>query len=423
MATGKNSSAISSADHSKAARITPSAAAGFTADAEKLQNDPWGWWREQMPITDQWAYFDHAAVAPLSGPATEAIKRWGDQAACQGDTVWPQWSASLGRLRDATAVLLNCALAEICLIPNTTTGINIVAEGFPWQSGDNVILPDGEFPSNLFPWMNQQSKGVEVRMIPRRSATNGCGEVHVDDLIDAIDDSTRIIAVSWVGYSSGFRLDIDDLVRRAHEKGVLVFLDAIQGLGVFPLDLAQTPVDFLAADGHKWLLGPEGAGVAMIRRQHLELLRCTNVGWGSVKNSANFNAPTFALRDDATRFEPGSANMVGGTALAASMEIFLQIRRVHGNDAIQNQVVELIKSLDSQLRSLGATTELPTLTHQRSGILNFSVPGIDPSTFRERGLQKNVVTSCRGKGVRASVHAYNNDDDIARLVEVARSFC
>ncbi|MGB7325190.1 MAG: aminotransferase class V-fold PLP-dependent enzyme [Rubripirellula sp.] len=388
-----------------------------------MQNAPWEWWREQMPITGQWTYFDHAAVAPLSGPAAKAIDRWANQALRQGDTVWPQWSAGLGRLRDASAELLNCDLDEICLVPNTTTGINIVAEGFPWRSGDNVILPDGEFPSNLFPWMNQQSKGVEVRVVPRRAAANGCGEVHVDDLIDAIDESTKIIAVSWVGYSSGFRLDIDDLVRRAHEKGVLVFLDAIQGLGMFPLDLAQTRVDFLAADGHKWLLGPEGAGVAMIRRQHLDLLRCTNVGWGSVKNPANFNAPTFDLRDDATRFEPGSANMVGGAALAASMEIFLQIRRVHGTDAIQNRVVGLVESLDQQLRSLGVTTELPELAHQRSGILNFSVPGIDASAFRERGLEKNVVTSCRGTGVRASVHAYNNEDDLARLVEVARSFC
>ncbi len=422
MAMGNNDAAGASTAHSKAARITPRDAAGFGANDEKLRTDPWLWWRDQMPISRRWAYFDHAAVAPLSQPAAQQASLWIDQAANQGDTVWPSWAANLNRLRASTADLLGCEQAEICLIPNTTTGINIVAEGFPWQNGDNVIVPEGEFPSNLFPWMNQQAKGVDVRIVPRRHAMNGCAEVHVDDLIDAIDPSTKVISVSWVGFSSGFRIDIDSLVRRAHEKGVLVFLDAIQGLGMFPLDIAKTPVDFLAADGHKWLLGPEGAGVAMIRRPHFDRLRCSNVGWCSVKNSHNYNQPTLALRDDATRFEPGSANMIGGTALAASMEIFLSVRRVHGNDAIGRRVIGMVEELDAQLRRAGATTELPSQSNQRSGILNFSVPGVEPAKFRERVLAENVVTSCRGTGVRASVHAYNDAEDLERLVEVARSF-
>ena len=251
-----------------------------------------------MPVAQQWAYFDHAAVAPLSQPAVDAITQYTLQAANLGDTVWPQWAARIEHLRETVAGMIGAQKGEICMVPNTTTGINLVAEGWPWQKGDNVILPEGEFPSNLFPWLNQQSRGVEVRIVPRRRGQGGRGqggrgqeregEVCIDDLLEQVDDSTRMIAVSWVGYASGYRIDLDSLVHQAHQRGVLVFLDAIQGLGMFPLDLKKTPVDFLAADGHKWLLGPEGAGIAMIRSEHIDRLRCGNIGWGSVKNSHNY---------------------------------------------------------------------------------------------------------------------------------------
>ncbi len=393
-------------------------------DGVSVLTDPWVWWRRQMPIADQWAYFDHAAVAPLSRPAADAIRHWADQALNHGDTVWPEWSAGLGRLRGFAAELLNCDLGHVFLVPNTTTGINVVAEGWPWQPGDNVILPAGEFPSNLFPWLNQQAKGVEVRIVPLRGVDDDGhgGEVWVDDLIDRVDERTRIIAASWVGYASGFRLDIESLVRRAHQRGVLVFLDAIQGLGMYPLDLSKIPVDFVAADGHKWLLGPEGAGITMIRHEHLDRIRCLNVGWGSVKNSHNYSDPKLDLRDDARRFESGSPNMVGGAALAASMEIFLTVRRAHGETAIRDRVIELTEMLAEQLHVAGAVTSLARDRKHRSGILNFKIPGVAPAEFRERALEKKVVVSCRGGGIRASVHAYNDPDDIGRLIEVARSF-
>jgi selenocysteine lyase/cysteine desulfurase len=382
-----------------------------------VQSAPWQWLRAQMPVTEQWAYFDHAAVSPLSSPAVEAIETFAAEASQQGDTVWSQWASRCEELRQKFAELLNCDQGEICLVPNTTTGINVVAEGFPWESGDNIVLPDGEFPSNLFPWQNQESRGVEVRIVPRRD-----GAITVDDLMEHVDESTRIIAVSWVGYASGFRIDIDQLVRQAHQRGVLVFLDAIQGLGMYPLDLSSTPVDFLAADGHKWLLGPEGAGVAMIRREHLERLRCCYVGWGSVKNSHNYASPKFDLRKTAARFEPGSANMIGNAALAASVEMFCEIRRFHGPTAMGRRVVQLAEQLDQALQQLGVATRLPNDPQHRSGILTFDVPGMTPAEVRRRALEQKVVLSCRDGGVRASIHAYNNDDDLNRLTRVIADF-
>ena len=377
---------------------------------------PWQWWRSEMPIVDRWAYLDHAAVGPLTARAGAALRHFADQATSQGDTVWPQWSARLEQLRSGLAELITADREEICLLPNTTTGINLVAEGFPWQPGDSVVLPEGEFPSNLYPWLNQQSKGVDVRIVPRRD-----GQVLVDDLMSRVDGSTRIISVSWVGYASGYRLNLDELVEKAHRRGVLVFLDAIQGLGIYPLDVSQTPVDFLAADGHKWMLGPEGAGMGMIRREQLERLRCTNVGWNSVENAHLFSGSSFDIRGEAARFEAGSANMVGMSALAASVELFLEIRRQHGNQAIGERVIGLAETLDRMLGEIGVPTRLPADPQCRSGIVTFDVPETDPAAVRKEAMQRGVVVSCRGGGVRASIHAYNNEDDLARLVEAVQA--
>ena len=368
-----------------------------------------------MGIAPNWAYLDHAAVGPLSGPAMEAVQRFANQAAFQGDTVWPQWAAQIEVLRTDVADLLNADSAEICMIPNTTTGINLVAEGWPWNRGDNIVIPEDEFPGNLFPWMNQSNRGVELRVVPRRGE-----EVHVDDLIAQVDAHTRMIAVSWVGYASGFRIDVQSLVQKAHDLGVLVFLDAIQGLGMYDLDLQSTPVDFLAADGHKWMLGPEGSGVAMIRKEHLPKLRCGNVGWGSVKQSFNYAEPSFDLRDTASRYESGSANMVGIAALSASVKIFQRIRQLHGPHAIGNRVIELSTRLHQKLGEIGITSRLPSQQDHRSGIVTFQVPGCEPAEVRRQCLAENVVVSCRGGGIRASIHAYNDDSDLERLVNVVR---
>ena len=390
----------------------PTAADDKSAPDQELMSDPWTWWRRKMPITRSWAYLDHAAVGPLSQAACDALRQYADEAAQQGDTLWPTWAARTETLRKTTAELLSADRDEICFVPNTSTGINLVAEGFPWQPGESVVVPAGEFPSNLFPWQNQQIRGVQVRVVPR----DPNGQIDPDVLFEQVDDSTRIIALSWVGYASGFRVDIDTIVRRAHERGVLVFLDAIQGLGVFDLDVSRTPVDFLAADGHKWLLGPEGMGVAFIRRKHLETLRCTNVGWSSVRNTFNYDEPKLELRSSAARFEPGSANMAGAAALAASMQLFTTVRSAHGDAAIGDRVIGLASELSQRLVDAGISTRMPSLRQHQSGIVTFDVPGQDPAAVRQRALDQGCVVSCRDGGVRASVHAYNNREDLERLV-------
>jgi len=262
--------------------------------------------REEMPICEHWAYFDHAAVAPITKSAHNAIRHWSDQALGEGDVNWLQWSKGVERTRNSAARLIGATVEEIALIRSTTEGISFVAEGFPWQSGDNVVTLDNEFPSNCYPWLNLKSRGVETRRV-----STVAGGVDLDSLAQACDSRTRIVSVSWVGYVSGWRCDVAELAELAHSHGALLMLDAIQGLGVFPLDVRETDIDFLAADGHKWMLGPEGAGILYLKREHLDLLRPLQVGWNSVKQAHDFSHIKLDLKDSAARYEAGSQNMAG----------------------------------------------------------------------------------------------------------------
>lgn len=366
----------------------------------------WDRFRAQMPAARRWAYFDHAAVAPLSGPAQQTLARWAEDATTNGDAFYPAWMQQIEQLRGRAARLIGAQMEEIALVSNTTAGINLVAEGFPWQAGDNVVLPDNEFPSNQYPWLHLANRGVEVRRVPSEN-----GRLELDRLADACDRRTRIVSVSWVAYSSGWRHDLDRLAAMVHDRGALLFLDAIQGLGVFPLDVARTPVDFLAADGHKWLLGPEGAGVFFLRRQHLELLRPLGIGWNSVVREHDFDRIELALKPTAVRYEGGSANVAGLLALGASLELLEQF----GTAAIAGRVLEVTDLACQRLESIGAVVHSDRRAEHKSGIVVFELPGRDPQQLRRHCHQRGVVLSCRAGRLRISPHAYNDAADIDRL--------
>lgn len=371
-------------------------------------DDRWDELRRLMPSAGKWAYFDHAAVAPLSLPARAALANWADDVAANGVVDWPQWAAQLENVRRRGAELLHADPGEIALIHSTTEGINLVAEGFGWQAGDNVVAPANEFPSNLYPWMNLESRGVEMRRVPVTD-----GRVEIGDLARACDDRTRIVTASWVGYASGWRLDVDALVEMAHHRGAMVFLDAIQGLGVFPLDLRQTPIDFLSADGHKWLLGPEGAGLFYVRKEHLDRLRPLGIGWNSVVQSHDYSHIELTLKPAARRYEGGTYNMPGLLALGASLELLAEFPV----SEIANRVLSLTDALCERLLAAGAVVSSCREPGRASGIVSFELPDDNPAEVRRRCRERQVVLSCREGRLRVSPHAYNNDDDLDRLIE------
>ncbi|HUY93407.1 MAG TPA: aminotransferase class V-fold PLP-dependent enzyme [Pirellulales bacterium] len=363
--------------------------------------------RRMMPCTRKWAYFDHAAVAPISAPAQAALVEWANDFAENGCADWPQWAQELEQVRRSGAELISAATDELALVHNTTEGVNLVAEGFPWQEGDNVVVPADEFPTNLYPWLNLGGRGVEVRRAPVDE-----GRVELDRLAAACDSRTRIVAVSWVGYASGWRNDVDALVELAHSRGALLFLDAIQGLGVFSLDVRKTPVDFLAADGHKWLLGPEGAGLFYLRREHLDRLRPLGVGWNSVAHAYDFNCVEMNLKPAAARYEGGTYNMPGLAAFGASLELLA----TYPTEQIAARVLAVTDELCERLARLGAKIASCREPQHASGIVSFELPGRNPALVRKACREQQVLLSCRGGRLRASPHAYCNADDLDRLI-------
>jgi cysteine desulfurase/selenocysteine lyase len=379
--------------------------------------------RQQMPVASKYAYFDHAAVAPLPSATAQAIAHYATQASEGGDLDWPHWSAGVARLRSNAARLIGAADDEIALVSNTTQGIGLVAEGYPWKAGDNVVVPANEFPSNLLPWKNLERRGVELRTVPVEPS----GEIDLGRLANHIDRRTRIVSISWVGFCSGYRIDIDKVVELVHQRGSLLMLDAIQGLGVYPLDVTRTPVDFLCADGHKWLLGPEGAGILYVRQEHLNLLQPLGIGWNSL-DSGGFDPASTHIKSSASRYEGGSTNMPGMLGLGESVRILQDLGASHASGPIAEAVLHNADCMEEQLRRADLTAHLPAAREHRSGIVPIGWEAADQAgetaylAARKHCIRRGVVLSVRGGRLRASTHAYNNESDIERLVEALSEF-
>ena len=340
-----------------------------------VPDDAWDEFRRQMPVVTRWTYLDHAAVSPLPGPSQAAITQWALDAATNGDTSWMTWSQQVEGLRPLFADLLGANEDEIALVHNTTEGVNIVADGYPWRSGDNIVTLAEEFPTNQYAWMHLASRGVETRRVPMVD-----GRVDLNRLAEVCDGRTRLVAVSWVSYWSGWRNDVDQLVELAHSVGAQLFLDAIQALGVSPLDVGCTGVDFLAADGHKWLLGPEGSGVFYCRREHLDWLRPMGIGWNSVRHAYDFNRIELDLKRSASRYEGGSQNMVGSIGLLESLKLLARF----GPAAIQTRIAEVTDLACRRLTQLGATVRSDRSPEHSSGIVLFDLPGGTRRRFGRR---------------------------------------
>jgi len=378
----------------------------MTEESAAAGDGPWGTFRSLMPVAQEWAYFDHAAVAPLSEPARKAMADWANDVSRNGDVNWSRWSARIRGVRRSAATMLQAAEEEVALVSNTTHGIHLVAEGYPWEEGDNVVTLADEFPSNLVPWLNLASRGVETRRVPVEG-----GEVDLGRIEAACDDRTRIVSLSWVGFATGYRLDLDEVAEMVHRRGALLCVDAIQGLGIFPLDVRQTPVDFVSADGHKWLLGPEGAGIFYMRREHLDRLRPLGVGWNSLADATDYDHSDQPLKASAERYEGGSANMAGQVALGANLNWFSE----HTTEVMAERLVKVTDRICEALESHGAELASCRRPAHKSGIVAFTLPGRDPRVVRKSCRALGVVLSCRSGRLRVSPHVYTNRADIDRL--------
>jgi cysteine desulfurase / selenocysteine lyase len=369
----------------------------------------WTALRDEFSVTRQWAFLDHAAVAPLSGRAHRALLEWAAYMTDNGGVRLHRWARRVEEVRGLAARLLNADPLDVAFVKNTSEGVGIVAEGFPWRPGDNMVTAAEEYPANVYPWLNLAGRGVEVRRVPSRGS-----RVELDDLRAAIDGRTRIVSLSHVEFASGFRNDLDAVGGLCREHGIYFFVDAIQGLGVLPLDVRRTPIDFLAADGHKWLLGPEGAGIFYVRRELVDLLHPVGVGWNSVVNAEDFSTIDFRLKPHAGRWESGSLNVGGVTALGGSLELLLEV----GVPAVTERVLGLTDYLCERAARAGLEVFSSRRPGDKSGIVSLAVPGADPAGLVRRCRAEKIVINQRAGRVRVSPHAYNTTEELDRLVEV-----
>ena len=368
--------------------------------------------RHEFPVARDNIFLAHAGVCPLPRRVAEAV------AACAAQgTFGDQEAFMLHRLGDArklAAQLLNCQSEEVALVGPTSLGLSLVASGLSFRKGDNILIYHDDYPSNVYPWMALAAKGVQVRLLN----TRGLGVIRPMDVMGQVDENTRLVALASCHFISGYRLEHEAIGKYLRGRGILFCLDAIQTLGAFPTTMEY--VDFLAADAHKWLLGPCGAGVLYVRREVQEKLNPPIYGWHNVR-CPNFVAQDkIEFRGDATKYEAGTHNLLGIVGLIASLELVQEI-------GLKNIAAELLRKralLVPALQAKGFTIlNADAKPENASGIVTFFQPGKDLAPLHKKLADAGIIASLRSdrKGqsyIRLSPHFYNTDAELQRVLEL-----
>lgn len=371
--------------------------------------DTWASVREEFPVTSRCVYFNHAAVSPLSTRAQRAMNALSEMLVSKGVLAEDEIMGMVARIRRDAAKLIGAAPDEIAFVKNTTQGVLIAAGAIRWREGDNVVMPGFEFPANVYPWMGLQRLGVELRLVEPED-----GAVTAEMLADVCDRRTRAVTVSQVQFSSGYRIDLEELGEFCGGRGIYLHVDAIQGLGAMAIDVARCRIDFLSAGGHKWMLALPGTGLFYCRKGLYDELDVPNPGWTGVEDPRNFLDYRFVYRNEAARFEEGSLNLHGITALGVSIDRLLEI----GPESVEERILGLTGLLAAGLVERGYTVTSPLGDGERSGILCFRDPGGDAESVFGRLQEAGVVCSLREGAVRLSPHMYNSEEECGRVLSI-----
>jgi len=366
---------------------------------------------DQFPILRHGLFANHAAIAPWPRAASQAVAAFAEENCRLGPEKYSQWLLREMKLRRRLAALLNAASAgDIALLKNTTEGICTVANGIDWRSGDNLVLPAGEFPSNRLPWLALKDLGVEIREVAIRSV-----EDPEKALLNQMDARTRLLSVSAVQWTDGLRLELETLGAACRQNGVLFFVDAIQQLGAMQMDVQACSIDFLAADGHKWMLAPEGIAVFYCRESARYALRLSQRGWRMVDEPYQFNRSEWTPSDSATRFEAGSPNTLGQAALHASVGLLQDF----GMDRVASCITANSKVLADGLACIHGVELVQPFDQQRvSGIVSFRIPGRDPHEIYRELKRRHLVCALRENAIRLSPHFYQAGRPVQDMLEV-----
>jgi selenocysteine lyase/cysteine desulfurase len=364
----------------------------------------WQRHRDHFPITAHAVYLNHAGVAPLCRPAAEAMKHLADDALLYGSIHYNEWLDAYEGLRVAAARLVQADPSEIAIVKNTSEGIATVALGIDWRPGDTIVCFKEEFPANYFPWQRLEAKGVSIRWLPAEASL---------DQIDEACRGSRLLAISFVQYLTGFRVNLTKLGEICRRRGTFFFVDAIQGLGAFDLDVRRDNIDALSADGHKWLLGPEGCGVLYVRKEWQDSIEPVEFGWTNIAGYNDYSCRDMTLRPDAGRYECGTLNTIGCYGLRAALELILEI----GVPAIGAAVQSLADRVSLGVASRGYEQLRKRTPETGAGIVSFRKPDQDSRLVVRQLRERGFIAAPRQGWVRVSPHFYQSPDDMDALVE------
>jgi selenocysteine lyase/cysteine desulfurase len=360
----------------------------------------------EFPVRKRFVYFNHAAQAPLPRRVAAAIAAHLENVRDRGAADWRAWYDAIEKTREKVGRFLGATGPEIAFVPSTSWGTNLVAQSYDWKPGDSVVGDDMEFPTNHYPWKLLARRGVEYRI-----AANRGGRISAEDIASKIDGSTRVVAVSWVAFHNGWVYPLDEIGRLCRERGILLVVDAIQGLGALPIDVSKTPVDVLIADPHKWLLGPEAAAIFYVAESAREKLPPPFLGWWNLKSRGEFLDYSGEFVDSARRFEPGSLPAAQIAGLSASLDLLMEV----GLETVRDRIMVVVRKLKSGLeqRSWRVTTPEPP----SSGILAGVPPGASAWAMARSLEQRGILVTAREKAVRFSPHFFNDEREVERVLE------
>lgn len=369
-----------------------------------------------FPVTQQRIFLAHAGVAPLPGPTVEVLKHEAERASFAQESA--DFMNEVEAIRRVGARLINAHSDEIALLGPTSLGLNLVANGLEWKQDDEVVFYPDDYPANVYPWQALAAKGV--RAIPLQPER--VGEITPDLVLKALTPRTRLVALASCHFLSGFRLDYEGIAEELSRRGVLFCLDAIQSLGATTIDVRN--IDFLAADSHKWMLGPLGGGIFYVKRKHFELLRPTLFGAWNVKSPGYVAQPNIAFEPSARRYEPGSLNWLALHGMKASLELILGL----GVKQIEARLLDLHtfaedKLLASGFRVLGHANR----RSQKSGITTIAIENQENAVAQARKLRDNRVDISMRQArsglscLRLSPHFYNTEDEIEEVIRILLS--
>lgn len=356
-------------------------------------------YKDEFPVTRHLIYLNHAAVAPLCRRAADAMRNLTDDACSFGTLHYDDWLETYDGLRRAAARLINASPDEIAIVKNTSEGISMIANGLDWRAGDRVVAFREEFPANYYPWLRLEKRGVQVSWLSIYDP--------LEKIAEAVSGA-RLLAISFVNYLSGFRVDLASIGRICREHGCFFFVDAIQGIGALPLDVEACDIDALAADGHKWLLGPEGNGILYVRKERLDEIEPVEFGWTNPAGYADYNSRDMALRADAGRYECGTLNTVGCYGLRAAIDFLLEV----GVERIAAAVMDIAGRLAAGLEAKGYQLIVPRNERTGSGIITCRHPALHAGRIVSDLKQDGILAAPRQGWIRMSPHFYISPESI-----------